>query len=233
MWGELAPPRPPRERRSGARPRARWKATRVRRGRGPGAELAVRGHAQPVGGQPLLHGGTAWLRSPCCTASIPRRPAAGRVALPSSPGRHMEAVRTGARRLGASTIRPEPRYMPTLGQGEPHRHRRRRPGAASARRCPTPALPATSGTIRAASASHPSGTEHRRVRARRWRGGALACGSSPSRKEPPGTGARAAKDEHRTESSTWRQPSPEDPVGLWTTLGTGPGGRLPSRKGPQ
>jgi hypothetical protein len=122
MWGELAPPRPPGTSVGG---QAAGALEGDQGAAGPGAELAVRGHAQPVGGQPLLHGGTAWLRSPCCTASIPRRPAAGRVALPSSPGRHMEAIRTGARRLGASTIRPEPRYMPTLGQGEPHRHRRR------------------------------------------------------------------------------------------------------------
>ena len=79
---------------------------------GLGPEVAVDGHARRLAASRCWTAATALLRSPGSTASIPRTPAAGRVALPSSPGRQMEAIRTGARRLGASTIRPAPRYMP-------------------------------------------------------------------------------------------------------------------------
>jgi hypothetical protein len=77
------------------------------------SEVAVDGHAPAVGGQPLLDGGHRPAALTGLDRQHPADPAAGRVAMPSSPGRQIEAIRSGARRLGASTIRPAPRYMPT------------------------------------------------------------------------------------------------------------------------
>src|SRR5215211_1310620 len=80
---------------------------------GAGAELAVHGHAQPVGGQPLLHGGHGVAALALLDGQHPaqagRRP--GRLA--EQPGTPHGGDPDRRPPVGASTIRPEPRYMPT------------------------------------------------------------------------------------------------------------------------
>jgi hypothetical protein len=266
---------------SGASPRARWKATRARRG--PGTEVAVHGHAQPVGGQPLLHGGhgvaaLALLdgqhpaqagRRPGRLAEQPgaphggdpdRRPAVWRLHYPTRAQVHADVVdgppvagvlgveeQVAGRSDLSETSRPASYWCRETRGGSPRRPGRRSGPAPSSRSCgarrrptgtacpagpgrtaplPPPATPAPPppAAARPRPAPRPvarSGRPAPATPAERNTGGfgradggagALACGSSPSRKGAPGTGARAAEDEHRTEGSTWRQPSPDRPA---------------------
>jgi hypothetical protein len=243
MWGELAPPRPPRERRSGARPRARWKATRVRRGRGPNSPSAAthsrlaasrcctaarRGCARPAA-RPVSRAGRPPAGSPCRAARVAtwRRsgPApAGWAPPPSgpSPGTCRRWARANRTATAAGDPAPPP---PAAARPRPSR----RPAARSER--PAPATPADRNTGGFGRADGGAG---------RWHAAALLLERSRPAPvpEPPrmSTGPRARRGGNplrRTRWGLWTTLGTGPGGGLWTTLGTRPGGRLPSRKGPQ
>jgi hypothetical protein len=230
MWGELAPPRPPRERRSGARPRARWKATRVRRGRGrtrrprprtAGWRPAAAARRHGVAALALLHGQHPAQagRRPGRLAEQPgsphggdpdRRPPVGRLHHPARAQVHADAGpgRTAPPPPPATRRRLRP-PLPDPGPPGDQRHDQ------SGQRQP----PQRIGTPAGSGADGGAGRRHAAA--------LLLERSRPAPvPEPPrmSTGPRARRGDNPLRRTRW---------GLWTTLGTRPGGRLPSRKGPQ
>ena len=187
---------------------------------GAGAELAVHGHAALVGGEALLDGGHGVAALAELDGQHPRRPAAGLVALPSSRGARWRRCGSAPGGWVPPPSGPSPgtsrRGRWSAGRRCPWRRTAgRRPAAPSARPAGpprtagarpaagrSPAIPATSGVSRASDeqpaqgSGQPTGAGAQVAGRGRWH-----AARSPSWKEPAGTGARAAEDEHRTEGS--------------------------------
>jgi Domain of unknown function (DUF222) len=103
-------------------------------------------------------------------------------------------------------------HSPAAG-GEPDRDPGRRPRRRRRRPFPDPAHPGEQRDREggqqqpAQREGQPAGPGAQMAGRGRWH-----AARTPSGKEPAGTGARAAKDEHRTEGSRWRQPSSDRPA---------------------